>query len=292
LLQRMEQEYEGLAAALKVQKIVLTIIFVAHFVACFWYMVGTEEEILTGQTTITSHANHPPGTPLYEIFGVGDSISNPDAISQGWVVKNGWADDPDFQRVPLWTRYLDSFYFSVTTLTTVGFGDRTPFTNSEKVFSIFTELAGSIIFGIIAGSMGALAMSTKMSDREMKYERERLGEFLKIKRISKPLRAKVQAQFDNYFDQKSVFDEATIMERLPPKHRKELLMEMYREHLATCPLLKGMEESIVSKLCLRMNPYLALRGDRIVKEGDVGEEMCILWSMHTHFMQFRRLIPS
>jgi len=39
----------------------------------------------------------------------------------------------------------------------VGFGDRTPFTNSEKVFSILAELAGSIIFGIIAGSMGALA---------------------------------------------------------------------------------------------------------------------------------------
>ena len=57
----------------------------------------------------------------------------------------------------LWTRYLDAFYFSVTTLTTVGFGDRTPFTNSEKVFSILAELAGSIIFGIIAGSMGALA---------------------------------------------------------------------------------------------------------------------------------------
>ena len=45
LLERLEQEYEGLAAAVKVQKIILTIIFVAHFVACFWYMVGTEIEI-------------------------------------------------------------------------------------------------------------------------------------------------------------------------------------------------------------------------------------------------------
>ena len=50
-------------------------------------------------------------------------------------------------------------------------------------------------------------------------------------------------------------------------------MEMYREHLAACPLLKEMEEGILSKLCLKMSPYLALRGDLIVKEGDVGEEM-------------------
>jgi len=79
LFQRLEQEYEGLAAAVKVQKIILTIVFVAHFVACFWYMVGTEIEIQIGETTVTTHADHPPGTPLYEIFGAGDSISNPDA---------------------------------------------------------------------------------------------------------------------------------------------------------------------------------------------------------------------
>lgn len=50
-------------------------------------------------------------------------------------------------------------------------------------------------------------------------------------------------------------------------------MEMYRDHLAACPLLKDMEEGILSKLCLKMSPYLALADDLIVKEGDVGEEM-------------------
>jgi Ca2+-binding EF-hand superfamily protein/CRP-like cAMP-binding protein len=273
LLQRLEQEYDGLAAALKVQKICLTIIFVAHVVACFWYFVGTEEKMEDGETTLETHPDEDQGVKLYKVFGAGDSISNPGAVLEGWVVKNGWHLDPDFQKVSLWTRYLDSFYFSVTTLTTVGFGDRTPFTNTEKVFSILAELAGSIIFGIIAGSMGALAMSTKMSEREMKFERERLDEFLKLKRISKDLRKKVSEQMDNWFDQKSVFDEQAILDKLPPKHRKELLMEMYRDHLSTCPLLKGMEEGILSKLCLKMSPYLALRDDLIVKEGEVGEEM-------------------
>ena len=80
----------------------------------------------------------------------------------------------------------------------MGFGDRTPFTDVEKVFSILAELAGSIIFGIIAGSMGALAMSTKMSEREMQFERERLDEFLRLKRVNKQLRNQVSAQMDNW----------------------------------------------------------------------------------------------
>eukprot|EP01043_Picozoa_sp_COSAG02_P043110 COSAG02_NODE_3728_length_6315_cov_3.649614_2_plen_317_part_00 len=50
-------------------------------------------------------------------------------------------------------------------------------------------------------------------------------------------------------------------------------MAMYRDHLATCPLLKNMEEGILTKLCLKMCPYLALQDDLIVKEADVGEEM-------------------
>ena len=276
LLQRLENEYEGLAAVLKIWKIILTIIFVAHLVACLWYYVGSQAKEYDGVTTLETHPDEAPGTPLYKTFGSADSIESPGSVLEGWVVKNGWdclEFDPECSDATLFTRYLDAFYYSVTTLTTVGYGDRTPFTNSEKVFSILAELAGCIIFGIIAGSLGALAMSTSMAAREMKYERERLDEFLKIKQIPSHLRQQVVEQMDNWFDQKSVFDEQAILERLPPKHRKELLMEMYSDHLSTCPLLKGMEEGIVSKLCLQMLPYLALEGDTIVKEGDVGEEM-------------------
>ena len=49
----------------------------------------------------------------------------------GWGVSVGWS-----------TRYVDAYYFAITTLTTVGYGDRTPATDGEKVFSIVTELAG------------------------------------------------------------------------------------------------------------------------------------------------------
>ena len=92
MLQRLEQEYEGLAAALKVQKIILSIIFVAHMVACFWYYVGTETRVLVGTTTAASHPDEGAGLELFEVFGGGDSISNPGGILEGWVVKNGWCE--------------------------------------------------------------------------------------------------------------------------------------------------------------------------------------------------------
>lgn len=47
-------------------------------------------------------------------------------------------------------RLLDSFYFAIITLTTVGYGDFSPQTDPGKIFTIFYVLAGiGIIFGFI-----------------------------------------------------------------------------------------------------------------------------------------------
>jgi voltage-gated potassium channel len=52
---------------------------------------------------------------------------------------------------------LDSFYFSVTTLTTVGFGDPAPTTALGKIFTILYIFVG---LGVIGGSINVLAKHT------------------------------------------------------------------------------------------------------------------------------------
>jgi voltage-gated potassium channel Kch len=45
-------------------------------------------------------------------------------------------------------KFLDAFYFSTITLTTVGYGDITPQTDIGKIFTVFYVLIG---IGLIAG---------------------------------------------------------------------------------------------------------------------------------------------
>jgi voltage-gated potassium channel len=52
---------------------------------------------------------------------------------------------------------LDSFYFSVTTLTTVGFGDPAPATAAGKLFTIVYIFVG---LGVIGGFINVLAKHT------------------------------------------------------------------------------------------------------------------------------------
>jgi Ion channel len=52
---------------------------------------------------------------------------------------------------------LDAFYFSVTTLTTVGFGEPAPATALEKIFTILYIFVG---LGVIGGFINVLAKHT------------------------------------------------------------------------------------------------------------------------------------
>ena len=49
--------------------------------------------------------------------------------------------------------YLTSFYFTVTTITTVGYGDFSASTNLEKTMCIFIMIVGVIAFSCASGSL-------------------------------------------------------------------------------------------------------------------------------------------
>ena len=70
------------------------------------------------------------------------------------------------------------------------------------------------------------AVQISNADREMKHQRDCLEEFLVSKRIAPAMQQRVLAQIEHFWAQKSVFDETLLLDRLPPKHRKELLLAM------------------------------------------------------------------
>ena len=62
-----------------------------------------------------------------------------------------------YTRVEGW-RALDAVYFTVVTLTTIGFGDLVPTSDAGKVFTIVYSLVG---VGIIAAFVTTLALSAR-----------------------------------------------------------------------------------------------------------------------------------
>lgn len=64
--------------------------------------------------------------------------------------------------------WLDSFYFCMITLTTVGYGDFSPHTDAGKLFTIFYILIG---IGIIA-TFANLLFKNAVTRRRLKYPKK------------------------------------------------------------------------------------------------------------------------
>lgn len=70
-------------------------------------------------------------------------------------------------------KYLDSIYFSVITLTTVGYGDIVPKTDAGKIFTIFYVLIGIGLLAGIANYLLRHAMNRRFEKREERQEKKK-----------------------------------------------------------------------------------------------------------------------
>lgn len=91
----------------------------AHWFACVWYVIGLSE--VTDKSTVNW------------LYALGDAINKP----YGNFTAGSGPDEG--------SAYVTALYFTLTSMTTVGFGNVAANTNSEKVFAVVAMLIGGTL---------------------------------------------------------------------------------------------------------------------------------------------------
>ena len=114
MLKRHEDQFENIMEYVKLMGALSTIFYACHLCACLWYLVGEDEHAV-------------------------DTFSGASITIDGWRTRR--FGDHNFT---LTVQYTHAFYWALTTLSTVGYGDITPMTSQEHYLSIVCELFGCL----------------------------------------------------------------------------------------------------------------------------------------------------
>uniref|UniRef100_A0AAQ4P4G5 PAC domain-containing protein n=1 Tax=Gasterosteus aculeatus aculeatus TaxID=481459 RepID=A0AAQ4P4G5_GASAC len=99
---------------------------VAHWLACIWYSIGDYEVIDVATNTIKTDS---------WLYQLALSIGTPYRYNASGTGQ--WEGGPNKD-----TLYISSLYFTMTSLTTIGFGNIAPATDGEKIFSVAMMMVG------------------------------------------------------------------------------------------------------------------------------------------------------
>ncbi|NXC12511.1 KCNH5 protein, partial [Corythaeola cristata] len=103
---------------------------VAHWLACIWYSIGDYEVIDEVTNTIKTDS---------WLYQLALSIGTP--YRYNTTGSGQWEGGPSKDSL-----YISSLYFTMTSLTTIGFGNIAPTTDGEKIFSVAMMMVGSLLY--------------------------------------------------------------------------------------------------------------------------------------------------
>ena len=114
-------------------------------------------------------------------------------ISCGWIFMTGGLGDANRLN-----RYIIAFYWTVTTLTTIGYGDVTPdqTNNAQILFIIIVELIGAGMYGFIIGNIANIIANIDIAKSQYQEKMEKVSTFMKYKHIPSDLKDKINDYYD------------------------------------------------------------------------------------------------
>ncbi len=157
----------------------------------------------------------------------------------------------------LFSRYLISLYWAITTLCTVGYGDITPTNLFEMFYCSCIMLLGTLVFGYSINSVGILINRIDEKGRELTEKMNVIDEFMTKSCLDESLKTKVKKYLQYIWNtEDKVFEKGEeILNKLPVHMREEILLESTGKFLKGFPILnENFSQEIIEKIALNIKP--------------------------------------
>ena len=211
---------------------VLTFLLMNHLCACFWYFMAKIEDF------------------------------SPDS----WVVRLGYIDSSNVEL------YIISFYWTLTTVTTVGYGDITAGTTIERIYNLFIMSFGVLLYSFAIGSLSSIVSTLDQKSEEMNQKLQILSSIKKDFNLEQGIYDKVRKviKYDLSRNQK---DKMVFLQELPNKLRIELSQIMHDKVIQNFYFFRDQPSDFFAYVAPLLKPVKFSQNDYLYKCQDMIDEM-------------------
>lgn len=189
-------------------------------------------------------------------------------ITSGWILLYGNPDNLD-----MGTQYLQALYWTITTLTTIGYGDITPSTNTQIIYVIFIELSGAGMYGFIIGNIANLITNIDIAKTQYSEKMEKISTFMKYRNLPFELQHRIINYYNYLWESRRGYDETAVLQDLPVSLKTQVAIYINKEIIEKVPIFNGASDAFVREIILNLDPVVFTPGDIIVNQGDIGYDM-------------------
>ncbi|XP_072510699.1 voltage-gated inwardly rectifying potassium channel KCNH3 isoform X2 [Notamacropus eugenii] len=282
LLPRLDRYSQYSAVVLTLLMAVFALL--AHWVACIWFYIG-QQEIESSESELPEigwlqELARRLETPYYLVgrgrtvgnsSGLGDNCSSSSSIeanATGLALLGG----PSLR-----SAYITSLYFALSSLTSVGFGNVSANTDTEKIFSICTMLIGALMHAVVFGNVTAI-IQRMYARRFLYHSRTRdLRDYIRIHRIPKPLKQRMLEYFQTTWAVNNGIDTTELLQSLPDELRADIAMHLHKEVLQL-PLFEAASRGCLRALSLALRPAFCTPGEYLIHQGDALQALYFVCS--------------
>ena len=169
--------------------------------------------------------------------------------------------------------YLRALYWCVTTLTTVGYGDITPSTNTQTIYTMVVMVLGVGMYGYVIGNVANLLSNLDMARSHYLSNMERLSTFLKYRNIPIGLQKQIYDYYAYLWEHRMGYDESAVLSQLPAALQSEVSLVLKQDYIEKIPFLKGAYQELIRDMAFELRPVVFTPGTYVFRAGDVGRHL-------------------
>ncbi|CAK64001.1 unnamed protein product (macronuclear) [Paramecium tetraurelia] len=177
-------------------------------------------------------------------------------------------------------KYFSTYYWSIITMTTIGYGDVTPQNLMEKVYLIFVAIVSCCTFGYSINSIGQILGQLQSKNHQIRVDLNDLKQFLRVRGYNHKLQIKILRFFEFLWKDQSnenKLDLNKFNQQLPSHLYNEMMIDLNMKSISKIPFFKeNFNEDFISALASKFVEEKLVPFNTIFQKNDPSNFLYIL----------------